>query len=264
LTEPVIKVERDGPIAIVTLNRPEKRNALSVDLLSELERVARAFHVDTDARVVIIEGAGTDFSVGADLSDEATLPNDADSLLVQRRRAEQGARLIRALVEIPQPTIAAVHGVAIGGATCIAAACDWRFGEADCRMGYGEVRLGINLMWQSLPRCVRLVGPARAKRMIMTGEPIAASELKSWGFIDEVLEGQKLNSRAREFAREVAALPPVAVQMIKRSIDAVSGAMDQAIMHMDADQFLLTAHSQDFQEGLRAFFEKRPPGYSGN
>jgi enoyl-CoA hydratase/carnithine racemase len=264
LTARLINVERDGRVATVTLNRPEKRNALSVELLSELEQVARAFHRDIDTRVVIIAGAGKDFSVGADLSDAATLPNEADSLLQQRRHAEQGASLIRAIVEIPQPTIAAVQGTAIGGGTCIAAACDWRFGTAKCRMGYGEVRLGINLMWQALPRCVRLIGPARAKRMVITGALIPGLELQSWGFLDEILSAETLSSRSRDFAREVASLPPVAVQMIKRSIDAVSGALDAAIMHMDADQFLLTAQSADFEEGLKAFFEKRPPQYTGN
>jgi enoyl-CoA hydratase/carnithine racemase len=264
LSTQLIKIERDGPVARLTLNRPDKRNALSVDLLHDLEHAARAFHRDTDTHVVIIAGAGTDFSVGADLSDPATLPNEADPLLKQRRHAAQGASLIRAIVEIPQPTIAALHGVAVGGAACIAAACDWRFGAADCQVGYGEVRLGMNLMWQALPRCVRLIGPARAKRMIITGALIAAAELHSWGFLDEIVTAETLSVRCDEFARQVASLPPVAVQMIKGSIDAVSGAFDQAIMHMDADQFLLTARSEDFKEGLKAFFEKRPPRYTGN
>src|ERR1700742_5169609 len=105
---------------------------------------------------------------------------------MRRRGAAFGAQLIRSLQEIPQPTICAVQGIATGAGGCIAAACDFRIGADDARVGYGEVKLGMNLMWHALPICVRLVGPARAKQMIMTGKLFDAATLERWGFLDLV------------------------------------------------------------------------------
>ncbi len=119
-------------------------------------------------------------------------------------------------------------------------------------------------MWNAVPVCVHLIGPARAKRMIMSGKFFDAQTLLSWGFLDEVVPRENLDAAARAMAEEYAALPPIAVQMIKRSINRVAGALDQAIMHADADQWLLAAHSGDFREAVSAFFEKRKPTFTGN
>jgi enoyl-CoA hydratase/carnithine racemase len=120
------------------------------------------------------------------------------------------------------------------------------------------------LMWQSLPLCVRLIGPARAKRMIMLGDSEPAKTLLEWGFLDEMVPADQLDTAVDAMAQQYAAQPPAAVQMIKQSINAVSSALDNAIMHMDADQNLLTAGTQDRAEGTKAFFEKREPEFKGN
>jgi enoyl-CoA hydratase/carnithine racemase len=122
----------------------------------------------------------------------------------------------------------------------------------------------MNLMWNAAPLCVHLVGPARAKRMIMTGRLFDAATLERWGFLDEVTPLGDLDARALEWAAEYAALPPLAVQMIKRSINQLSGALDRAVMHMDGDQWLLSTLSEDHQEAVTAFFEKRKPAFKGN
>lgn len=257
-----IEVRRDGAIASVTLNRPERRNALSPDMLADLERVATEFRDDLDTRIVIVRAEGRDFSVGADLSGDRM--GAGPTMLGLRRTALLGGRLMRAIQEIHQPTIAAVQGIAMGGAACIASACDFRVGAEGCRAGYGEVKLGINLMWNAVPVCVHLIGPARAKRMIMSGDLIDGATLLGWGFLDELVAPENLDAAARAMADKYAALPPIAVQMIKRSINAVSGAMDAAIMHADADQWVLATRSQDFREGVKAFFEKRDPSFTGD
>ena len=128
----------------------------------------------------------------------------------------------------------------------------------------GEVKLGIPLMWNALPLCVRLVGAARAKRMIMTGKLFDAETLERWGFLDEVVPRAELDAAAGRWANEYAALPPLAVQMIKRSVNQFASALDRAVMHMDADQWLLASLSGDFKEAVAAFFEKRTPEFSGN
>lgn len=258
-----IDVARDGHIATVTIDRPEKRNAITNEMMEDIERIARDFAKDEQTRAIIVRAEGKDFSVGADLS-QPRFQGDPQSMLIRRRQLQLGSLMMRALREIHQPTICAVQGVATGGAACIATACDFRIAAADARMGYGEVKMGINLMWNAVPVCVALIGPARAKRMIMSGKLFDAATLLGWGFLDEVVPRENLDATARAWAEEYAALPPIAVQMIKRSINQVSGALDQALMHMDADQWLLATHSEDFREAVGAFFEKRKPAFKGN
>ena len=258
-----IDVAREGHIATITINRPEKRNAITNEMMEDIERIARDFAKDEQTRAIIVRAEGRDFSVGADLS-QPRFQGDPQSMLIRRRQLQLGSLMMRALREIHQPTICAVQGVATGGAACIATACDFRIAAADARMGYGEVKMGINLMWNAVPVCVALIGPARAKRMIMSGKLFDAPTLLGWGFLDEVVSRENLDATARSWAEEYAALPPIAVQMIKRSINQVSGALDQALMHMDADQWLLATHSEDFREAVGAFFEKRKPSFKGN
>jgi enoyl-CoA hydratase/carnithine racemase len=259
-----IEVNRDGPIATVTINRPEKRNAITNEMMEDIERIARDFAKDEQTRAVIVRAEGKDFSVGADLSQPRFQGGEERSLLMRRRAVELGGLMMRALQEIHQPTICAVQGVATGGAACIATACDFRIGAENARMGYGEVKVGINLMWNAVPTCVHLIGPARAKRMIMSGKLFEAKTLAEWGFLDEVVPLADLDAAARAWAEEYAALPPIAVQMIKRSVNQVAGALDRAVMHMDADQWLLATYSEDHREAVSAFFAKRKPTFKGN
>lgn len=264
MTESFIHQQRDGAIATVTIQRAERRNAITNGMMADLERTARELRADEEARVVIVQAEGDDFSVGADLQQPRFSGGEQPSLLMRRREAELGATLMRSLQKIPQPTIAAVKGVATGAGACIASACDFRVASDSARIGYGEVKIGINLMWTAVPVCVHLVGPARAKQLIMTGKLFDAQTLERWGFLDEVVPIEHLEATALRWAEEYTALPPMAVQMIKRSINHVSGALDQAVMHMDADQWLLASQSEDFREAVSAFFEKRKPEFTGN
>lgn len=257
-----LRIERDGAIATVTFNRPEKANALNYAILTEIEHAALSFREDTDTRVVIYTGAGKHFSAGFDLTD----PNTAyeGPLVLRRRRNRIGARVITALYDMDQITIAAWNGAAMGGGACIPTALDFRVGGASCVMRYPEVDLGMNLMWHSLPLCVHLVGPARAKRLVVGGETIAAKTLLDWGILDELVDDDQILARALELARYYAAKPPVAAQMIKRSINRIAGALDHCIMDMDADQNLLTRSSADMAEAVRAYFDKDDPVFTGD
>lgn len=251
-------------IATITLNRPEKRNALTQAMLAEVERIADSLRGRSDVRAVLLRGEGTDFSVGADIGEMEGRMATPAPLADARRAAQLGARVMRAVQGIDQPTIAALKGVATGGATCIATACDFRIAAAGARLGYGEVKIGINLMWNALGPLIELVGPARAKRMVMTGALFDAQTLERWGLIDEIVPAGTEDARALALAAELAALPPLAVQMIKRSINAVSGALHAAVLHADADQWLLATQGDDFAEALAAFREKRSGRFTGN
>jgi len=256
-----IRVERDGALTTIVLDRADKRNALTAAMLQELRTIAEGFRDEPDVRAVVIRGEGAHFSVGADISQ---MGGTAPSTVHLRRTAEAGALLMRAIREIHQPTICAMQGIATGGATCIATACDFRIGTPDARIGYGEVKLGINLMWHALPLAIQTVGLARAKTMVMTGDLFDAETMREWGFFDRLVTPADLVAEAAALARRYAALPPIAVQMLKRSANAYAGALDQAVMHADADQWLLATRTADFSEGVASFFEKRPPDFTGD
>ena len=255
------RIERNGAVTSVSINRPEKRNALTPEMLVSLRHIAESFREDTETRAVIFRSDCSDFSVGADIS---RMDGSAPSVELLRRSAENGALLLRAIREIHQPTLCLVRGVATGGGACIPSACDFRFGTPDARVGYGEVKLGINLMWHALPLTIQAVGLSRAKQMVMTGDLFDAETMRDWGFLDEIVDPEGADDHVNAVAQKYAALPPIAVQMIKRSANAYAGALDQAVMHADSDQWLLATKTADFKEGVAAFRERRDPKYQGD
>lgn len=261
-----IKVERDGHIATVTFNRPEVANAVHYGHLAEIEHAALSFRDDAETRVVIFTGAGKHFCSGADLKARDLDPGgaEAEPLVLHRRRRRMGERCIQALLDMDQITIAAWKGAAMGGGACIATALDFRIGARDCFMSYPEILIGINLMWQSLPLAVHLVGPARAKRLVIGGEHVHGPTLLEWGVLDEMTETDQVMTKAWEWAAHYASQPPVAAQMIKRSVNAISSALDRSIMHMDFDQNILGAGTEDAAAAVRAYREGAPRIFKGN
>lgn len=260
----LLEITRNGNIAVVAFDRPEKLNALNHDLMVEITRTAQAFRDDVETRAVVFTGKGKHFSVGADLRDPGRIGGPDATLLRQRRWIRSGPEMIRSIFEMDQITIAAIHGVALGGGACIATACDFRIGASDSFCGYPEINRGMNLHWVALPLCVHLIGPSRAKRMIALGRKEDAETLLRWGFYDEVVDREELMERALAMAEDYARQPPMPAQMIKQSVNAVISALDRSIMHMDHDQWMLTASSDDFREGVQSFFEKRDPEFTGN
>ncbi|MEL7296723.1 MAG: enoyl-CoA hydratase/isomerase family protein [Pseudomonadota bacterium] len=265
MTDSLILSETAGSIASITINRAAKRNAVTNAMMQALIAEFDQLAANTSVRAVVLRAKGEDFSVGADLDALQTSLNESDDNLLQRRRnAELGARLMRALCELPQPTICALQGVATGAGACIAIGCDFRVVATDTTLGFGEVRMGMNLMWGALPLVVELMGPARAKRLLMSGERIDAQHLEAWGLVDRMCDRDDVRDVAYKLAQQYAALPPVAVQMIKRSVNQYALAFAASASHMDADQWLLTTQSSDFEEAIRSFKEKRAPRFAGD
>lgn len=256
-----LSLARHGHVTVVTFDRAQRANAVNYELLSEIEHCALAFREDAETRVVIFTGAGRHFSAGADLKD---FPDElAQPLLLRRRRFRIGERALHAVLGIDQITIAAWNGGAIGGGACLATAADFRIGADDCFIQYPEIDLGMNLMWQSLPLTIHLVGPSRAKRLVIGGERVHADTLLQWGLLEEVVPRAALLERALAFAETYVNKSPIAAQMIKRSANQVLGALDRALMHMDADQNLLTHLTEDQKAAAAAYASKTVPKFEG-
>jgi enoyl-CoA hydratase/carnithine racemase len=257
-----VRVRRDGPVVEVQLHRPDARNALNSAHMEELTEVARLLHRRADVLAVILTGADSYFSAGADL--KASAERQRPTLLQTREAIMRGPDMCEAWEAVEAVTIAAIEGYCIGGGCALVAACDFRIMGRSAYVRLPEVPLGMNMSWRTLPRLVALIGPARAKAFVMFGEAVDAARCEAWGLADEVVgDGQALTA-ARAWAAKVAALPPLPVRMTKEAVTAISAAVSHAAIYMDRDQFLLASRSGDYREGVAAFLEKRTPQFKGD
>lgn len=259
-----LQVSREGSVAVVRMNRPAKRNALSLELMRELTEAARRINGDTGIRAVVLAANGDHFCAGVDISPGEMLQGKNETLLEKRQQARIGADMCAAWEGLEQVTVAAIEGHCIGGGLALAASCDFRVAGAGAWFKLPEVALGINMGWHSLPRLVALAGPSRAKRLAVFCEEVTAADALSWGLVDEVTTDGSVLETALGWARRAAALPPLPVRMVKEAVNAVALAHAQATIHMDRDQALLAIQSEDFREAVAAFREKREPRFTGN
>jgi len=258
-----IRTEKRGRVAIVRFDRGDGRNALSHRALADLIDAARQFEDDTETSVVILTGAARSFSVGYDLKEVKGVDPRAVGLAELRRIASLGPRACAAWEAIEPFTLCAIEGWCLGGGVALAVALDFRVAGAGAQFAVPEIKLGMNMSWQSLPRIVNLVGPARAKEICIWAETLPAATAKEYGLIEEVVPEGAALERALAIAERVAAMPPVAVRMIKQGVNAYATALAKAASSMDLDQFALAQTGADFAEGLNAFLEKRPGKFTG-
>jgi enoyl-CoA hydratase/carnithine racemase len=263
MNEPRLIVDAHDGITIVRLNRAAALNALDDATMVELTELARALRSQTALRAVVLTGSEKVFSAGIDLKTIG-LDGPRPSLLELRERVRLGPDLCAAWEAIEAVTIAAIEGPCIGGALALALACDFRIAGAGAVLRLPEVPIGMNMSWQSLPRLASLVGPARAKRLAIFGEPLDAATALHWGLLDEAVDAGQAVAAARRWAAKAAALPPLPVRMTKEAINAAAGALHHASSFMDRDQFLLAYGSADLREGVGAFLAKRSPHFTGN
>jgi enoyl-CoA hydratase len=256
----MVTIERRGRIAIVRFDRGDKANALSRAAMTELLEAARSFESDTETSAIVLTGRPGLFTLGADLKE----PRPAAAGLAERRQLHTlGSKLCRAWAELEPMTIAAIEGWCVGGGAALTAACDLRVMGEGAMIYVPEIERGMNLSWGSVPRLVSLVGPARAKRIVVMAERLGARRALDWGLADEVTADGTALAKALELAEQIAALPPVQVRMCKEAVNAAASALSQATSVMDRDVFLLAQTSADYQEGVRAFLERRKPKYTG-
>ncbi len=248
-----LSVEAGGPVGHLTLNRPDKLNALSLQVLDELARAARWFDTQEEVRAVIVRGEGRAFSAGADL---AGFPQPGHEGL--REAADMGRIMADALETMRAVSVAQIHGWCVGGGVVIAAACDLRVAADDARFSIPEVDLGIPLAWGGIPRLVREIGPALTKELVITCRPFDAAEAQSAGFLNRVVAGDQLAATAAELARQVASKPAIPTFATKRHTNAVTAqmlGMDRA--WSDADSLIAALIDPECGEAREAYIKAK-------
>jgi enoyl-CoA hydratase len=254
----LVLAEKRGQVLLLTLNRPEKRNALNSalrrSLLDALEAAAR----DSDVRAIVLTGAGEKaFVAGADISEfEGRAP-------VDQYRVMKGPSIYDALERIAKPTIAAVNGFCLGGGMELALACDIRIAAATASFGQPEVSLGIIPGGGGTQRLPRIAGLGAALYLVLTGSIIDAREALRLGIVQEISEPERLMTRAMEIAEVIAGRSPVAVAAAKEATRAALNLPLADGMKLETALFQVCFASEDKVEGVRAFLEKRPPVFPG-
>ena len=249
---------QDG-VALVTVNRPEKYNALNRQVIAELEQCVAEVERDPAVRAVIVTGAGEKaFVAGADINELAALEP-----IVARDHAARGQRLFTRIENLSKPVIAAINGFALGGGLELAMACGLRVASENARLGQPEVKLGILPGYGGTQRLPRLVGKGAALGMLLTGEPITAQEAYRIGLVQQVTAPGELLGAARQWAAKMLVKAPLALSLCLEAVNrGLEMPLDEA-MAFEAAQFGLSCATEDMREGTRAFLEKRKAAFQG-
>lgn len=263
MSEHAIRIERDGALGWIRIDRPDRLNAFSGDMRQRIEAGLRELEAHDDIRVVLITGAGRAFSTGGDIQVMTRLAAERDTESF-RELVEAGERVVTLIDEMEKPVIAVVNGPAAGAGACLALACDLRIASETATIGFTFVRVGLHPDWGGTYFLPRLIGPALAAELIYTGGMIGAERAERLGLFNRVVPAAQLEAAARAFAGEIAHGPRLAIAHAKR---ALRGALHGTLEHqlrLEREAQLEAFASDDFQEGVRAFIEKRAPRFGRN
>lgn len=251
--------DKSEGIAQITLNRPEALNAWSKELAKEFLTALEDAGNDSEVKVVVITGAGEKaFSAGADI--KAMVGMDA---IKARDLSRMGYKICNAIENTEKPVIAAINGYALGGGMEVSMACDFRIASEKARMGQTEINIGLIPGWGGTQRLTRLVGKAKAKELVFTGKIIDAKTAYQWGLVNKVVPPEELKAAVREFALELAGKAPVALRLAKTLIDKGTDIDLETALALEKEGFGVVGSSEDLQEGVSAFTEKRKPLWKG-
>ncbi len=264
MTQPPVLLEVRDYVAVLTLNRPERANALSPAVFELFERHSRELAHDERVRAMVVTGAGKAFCSGGDVKQwEESGPAEREQTGSRRDLVTTPTRGLLPFRHFPRPVIAAVNGVAIGAGFALALACDIRIAGASARFTAGFVKRGVapgsGLSW-NLPR---LIGTGRALEVLLTGDWVSAQEAERLGIVSRVAPDDQLMPAALELAGRIAANPPIAVELTKRAV--WRGQESDLVRHTDLEHYYqqITFKTEDFRESVRSFMEKREPKYKG-
>ena len=260
-----LELVREGGLAWLTLNRPERLNAMSRELVAELRDYLASLADDRETRVVVLRGAGRAFCAGLDLKERPDGEGGVTSSVTAGLRAQRTiSDLVMRMRRLPQPIIACVHGAASGGGFALALGADVRIAGESARMNAAFIRIGLSACDVGVSYFLpRMVGASVAAELLLTGNFIDAARAEKLGLVSNVVPDADLESAARTLAGEMLRNSPLGLRLTKEclnmSLDA--GSLEQVVAMEDRNQILCT-QSDDFGEGVRAFIEKRPPRYS--
>lgn len=254
-----ILVDQDGPVALVTLNRPQKHNAINTPMLRELTAALRAIDANPDLRVCVMRGAGERaFCAGADLNELV-----GNGPFEQRAQNRLWIDLFHTIESIGKPVIAAVHGYAAAGGTELTLACDLVIAADDAQFALTEIRVGVVPGAGACVRLPRWVGRAKAKEILMTGDFVPAAEAHRIGLINQVVPRDQLMAATMALAEKLASKSPLAIAAAKRAVNIGSEMdLDRGIEYV-LQEFALLFVGEDQKEGMAAFLEKRAPRFRG-
>ncbi len=253
-----VLIEIDDGIGVVTVNRPQLRNALSSETVEALESALREVEANADVKVVVITGAGKAFVAGADIKEMSTMDTAAARAFSQR-----GHRLITLMEQMKKPIIAAVNGYALGGGLELALACDFIYAAEEARLGLPEVTLGVIPGFGGTQNLPRLIGPNRAKELIFTGRQLTAQQAREWGLVNEVVPADELMTRVMELAQNIARNGTLAISTAKEAVVSGLNVTKENGLRLEGALFGLLFDSEDQKEGMHAFLEKRPAAFKG-
>ncbi|HET7497162.1 MAG TPA: enoyl-CoA hydratase [Candidatus Eisenbacteria bacterium] len=258
-----VLVERRGAVALLTLNRPDVLNALSVSMASALTEALEAQARASEVRVIVITGEGRAFSSGGDIAFMKKVVDQGGRFEDFEPLVGGGPGVVRAIMHSEKPVLAAVNGVAAGGGMSLALACDARWAAEEARFGQSFVKIGLHPDWGAVYTLPRLVGTARALELMWTGDLIGAAEAERLGLVSRVLPADRLLPELLEFAARLARGPAVALAEIKHSVRESPGySLEEALTRELSAQERCWG-TADAREGFKAFLEKREPKFEG-
>jgi enoyl-CoA hydratase len=260
MTYETILLEREGPVAVITLNRPKALNALNEKVLSELSGAIAELEADRSVRAVIVTGSGEKaFAAGADIGELSQLSDEQAAA----SKAMAGHRVTHAIEHSRLPYIMAINGFALGGGLELAMAGDFRIAASSAKLGQPEVNLGIIAGFGGSQRLPRLVGKGMASYLLLTGEPIAADEAKACNLVERVVPPEQLMTEAKRLAGVIASKGPLAIAATKRAVHKGLQIDIHEALKLEAEEFGKVAVSSDAREGTKAFLEKRAARFTG-